>query len=300
MNVIVIKVGKRDNLEIKKAIESIFDMFLPKIPVKISQILIKPNLCYYSDYSTGETTDPIVVDSLIDYIREHINTNSQIYVAESDATAMRTKYVFKALGYEKLAKEKHVNLINLSEMPFTEVKLNGYYLKTFKKPTIFDEADLYINLPKIKLHPLTKISCALKNQYGCNPISYKIQYHPHLDEVIADINSVLKPGINIADGIILKKMSGPFYSNILMASKDPVALDSVVAKFANYNPRKVRHIMLSSKVGIGTLNPSIIGEEITVKLRDKNLSYSLARSTKKLIYQVYKNIMNLLLKIDCF
>ena len=85
-----------------------------------------------------------------------------------------------------------------------------------------------------------------------------------------------------------------------MASKDPVALDSVVAKFANYNPRKVRHIMLSSKVGIGTLNPSIIGEEITVKLRDKNLSYSLARSTKKLIYQVYKNIMNLLLKIDCF
>ena len=38
-----------------------------------------------------------------------------IAIVESDASAMRCKYAFSMLGYEKLAKEKNVRLVNLSE-----------------------------------------------------------------------------------------------------------------------------------------------------------------------------------------
>ncbi len=37
---------------------------------RIDLVVIKPNLCYYWDYSTGETTDPRVVSAVIDWIRQ--------------------------------------------------------------------------------------------------------------------------------------------------------------------------------------------------------------------------------------
>jgi len=300
MSVAVARIEMRDGKEVIKALDKLFDLLNVKIPYNISKIAIKPNLCYYFDYSTGETTDSLLIGALIDYIRDHVNSNVQIFIVESDATAMSTKYVFKVLGYEKLAKEKNVGLVNLSKTPFREVEVNGYYFKTFKKPIIFDDVDFYINVPKIKLHPLTKISCALKNQFGCNPISYKVQYHPHLNEVIADINSILRPSINIADGIIIKREDGPFKYNIIAASIDPVALDSMVATFAQYNPKTVKHLVLSSKLGIGTLSPKIVGEKINVQLRKASLNREIIRKIKKLMYLGYKSTMNFLLKVPLY
>ena len=64
-------------------------------------IIIKPNLCYYWDYTTGQTTDPRVVSSIIDLIREKSTVDVDICIAEADASAMKTKYAFKMLGYEK-------------------------------------------------------------------------------------------------------------------------------------------------------------------------------------------------------
>ncbi|GAH40980.1 unnamed protein product [marine sediment metagenome] len=61
---------------------------------------------YYWDASTGETTDPRIVSSIIDSLRNRFGDNVDICVVESDASAMRTKYAFKVLGYDKLCEEK--------------------------------------------------------------------------------------------------------------------------------------------------------------------------------------------------
>ncbi len=86
-------------------------------------IIIKPNLCYYWDgFTTGQTTDPRIVSGLIDWIKER-NDKANILIAESDASAMKTKYSFKVLGYDKLAREKNIELINLSKGEITEEKV---------------------------------------------------------------------------------------------------------------------------------------------------------------------------------
>ncbi|MEM3393334.1 MAG: hypothetical protein QW487_07590 [Candidatus Bathyarchaeia archaeon] len=59
---------------IKQALELInFDFKL-----KLKKIVIKPNLCYYWDSNTGETTDPELVKALIDLLRSQMDVE-EIY-----------------------------------------------------------------------------------------------------------------------------------------------------------------------------------------------------------------------------
>ena len=98
--------------ELNRSIEKVIDALQFKLNSNINKVVIKPNLAYYWKSATGYTTDPRVIASIIDYIR--VNSNPKIYIAESDATAMKTKYAFRMLDYEKMAERKNVELVNLS------------------------------------------------------------------------------------------------------------------------------------------------------------------------------------------
>ena len=85
-------------------------------PSNLHRVVLKVNLRYYWDSSTGETTDPRIVSAIIDSIRGRFGSNVEILIAEADASAMRVKHAFRMLGYEKLAGEKSVQLVNLSNL----------------------------------------------------------------------------------------------------------------------------------------------------------------------------------------
>ena len=171
----------RDNQinSLKQAILESLDLIDYSFPEETKNVVIKPNMCYYWDYSTGQTTDPKFVAALIDLVREKISPDTDISIVESDASAMKCKHAFKFLGYEKMAEEYHVNLVNLSEVEskLVKVELENQSFK-FMVPKVIKNADLRINVPKIKYLELSKITCALKNIYGCNPCPKKFKYHP--------------------------------------------------------------------------------------------------------------------------
>ncbi|MEM2971680.1 MAG: DUF362 domain-containing protein [Candidatus Bathyarchaeia archaeon] len=219
---------------------------------KAKNIVVKPNMCYYWDWSTGQTTDPVFVAALIDLFREEISPNVEISVVESDASAMKCKYAFKYLGYERLAKEYGVNLVNLSEVEVekTSVKVKGEVFE-FLVPKIVRDADLCVNVPKMKYMSFTKISCALKNIYGCNPYPKKFQYHSKLDEVIVALNKVMLFNLHVLDGLTVCG-SKTLRLGLVMASQDPVATDAVVATIMGVNPKSVVHIKLAEKEGLGS------------------------------------------------
>jgi len=219
-------------------------------------------MCYYYDYSTGQTTDPKFVAAIIDIIRGSLLSDPEISVVESDASAMKCRYAFKMLGYEKMSKEKKVTLVNLTEDQNEEItmKIANQSFK-FSVPQTIKNAHLFINVPKIKYMKPTKISCALKNVYGCNPLEAKFRYHPFLDEVIVGLNKIMKPKLCIIDGIIVR---GRYTKklDLVMASTDSVATDSVAAKIAGLNPKKVHHITLAEKEGLGKTSYRVVGESI--------------------------------------
>jgi uncharacterized protein (DUF362 family) len=80
---------------ITQAIKDSLDLINYKFPENVKSVVIKPNLCYYWDYSTGQTTDPRFVAALINLIRDEISSSVEISIVESDASAMKCKYAFR-------------------------------------------------------------------------------------------------------------------------------------------------------------------------------------------------------------
>lgn len=280
------------NSDITMAIEHSLEMINYEFRKSIRNVIIKPNLCYYWDHSTGQTTDPKFVAILIELIRERIRQDLNISIVESDASAMKCKYAFKFLGYEKLAKSHNVTLVNLSEDKGEKaaVTVQGENFE-FTLPETIKNADLRINVPKIKYMSHTKISCALKNIFGCNPEPKKFKYHPKIDKTIVALNKIMKFNFHILDGLIVVG-SHPTRLGLIMASQDPVALDALAATIAGVNPKTVHHITLANKEGLGNItyvpkgeNPKTFVKKFPKKKRkDKMLAlaYKLAIKTRLL------------------
>jgi len=219
---------------------------------EIKNVVIKPNLCYYWDYTTGQTTDPRFTAALIDAIRKK-TTVKEISLVESDASAMKCKHIFKMMGYDKLAEEYNVKLVNLSEDTCDAVKVTvNNHPFTVKVPKTIRDADLKINVPKIKYTmEEIKITCALKNIFGCNPYPKKFQYHPRLGEVIVAVNKAMKFDLCIIDANTVSGIR-PRRLGLVMASKDPVAIDAAAARIAGVKPRSIKYLQLAQKEGLGT------------------------------------------------
>ncbi|MFH0960921.1 MAG: DUF362 domain-containing protein [Pseudomonadota bacterium] len=221
-------------------------------PRDARNIVIKPNLCYYLDWTTGYTTDPNFVASLATVLRKNISKDMTINVVESDASAMKCKHAFKMLGYEKMAQRWDLNLVNLSDDEFEEVRttVNNSRL-VFKVPSTIRNADLLINVTKMKYsRPSVKMTCALKNIFGCNPYPQKYRYHYKLPEVIVGLNKIMKFHLNIIDGNVVYG-EGTSRLGLVMASRDIVAIDAACAKIMRISPRRIKYLRLAEKENVG-------------------------------------------------
>jgi uncharacterized protein (DUF362 family) len=240
--------------EIKNSISEALDLIDFELKGPVKSVAIKPNLCYYWDAATGYTTDARVVAGVIDYVREKCGFNVNIKVVEADASAMRTKYAFPILGYEKLAEEKKVELFNLSEDSLEEKKVHVNQREiSFKVPQMLLKTDLFINVPKLKIMRATKITCAMKNIFGCIGVPRKVVYHSYLDEAIVGINKILRPHLTIVDGLVALGRF-PVKLGLIMASVDPFSVDWVASQIMGYNPSKVRFLKVAMKEEFGNLN----------------------------------------------
>jgi uncharacterized protein (DUF362 family) len=123
-------------------------------------------------------------------------------------------------------------------------------------------------MAKLKTSSVTKITCALKNQFGCMPFKRKLKYHPFLDEVIVDSNLAVQPDFCIVDGIIA--MGGaqapafgvPVRAETIVAGRDPVAVDTVCAKIMGFNPYVIGHVKKAAASGVGSMRSDEVGEKI--------------------------------------
>lgn len=276
------------NSNIKKAIEESLNLIDYKFQKNIKKVTIKPNMCYYWDYSTGQTTDPKFVAAIIEILREKISPTINISMVESDASAMKCKYAFRKLGYEKLANDYKVKLVNLSEDTYETVRVTAGK-QSFKLmiPETIRKADLKINVPKIKytMEPI-KLTCALKNIFGCNPYPKKYRYHSRLGEAIVAINKAMQFNLCIIDGNIVSGIQ-PRKLGLVMASKDPVAIDVAAAEIAGINPNTIKYLQLAKNEGLG--NTTYIPKGAPINQFKKG--YPRKNIKKKLMSKAYKLVI---------
>jgi uncharacterized protein (DUF362 family) len=290
----LVNVTRYDRLT--EAVEQALRLIHFDLNKKFRKIAIKPNLHNYWKSSAGETTDPEVVEAIIDVCRMN-GSPDKIYLVESDATVMKAKYAFKMLGYEKLARRKNVELVNLCADTLLPIKSNttNPVLQQIKMPETLTKVDLFISVPKLKLHSLTGLTCALKNQFGCIPIKRKIVFHKSLNKAIAFINKAITPDLVLVDGIISKGKT-PKRLNLIMTGCDPVAVDFIAAKIAGLNPKRIKHIIESENLGVGSTNVECVGDDwlqFAKSFPHRGFFYNVSRKSLLQLYGLYLRLLTL-------
>jgi uncharacterized protein (DUF362 family) len=244
-------------------------------------VVIKVNLCDFRLPETGAVTHPNFLGAALNYLRSTFD-DLNITVVESNASTARPDLLIKWLGFESILKKNDANYVNLSKNDTIKKSIAGRYFREMDIPTIIEDADCFISMAKLKTAMLTKITCCLKNQFGCIPFSKKNKFHPKLDDVIVDANLSMKPDFCIVDGIIgMGGTKGPVYGvplnyETVVSGKDPVAVDGVCARILGFNPFFVGHIRKAQESSVGKMKARLRGEslsEITQK-SEYSLMYS--------------------------
>lgn len=236
-----------------------------KLPTEVKKIAIKINLCDFRKRETGAVSDPIVVDALLGCLRR-IFPLSEIFLVENDASSTLVDVLFPYVGFTGIASKHNAKCVNLAHEEWVSKKIDGYYFKEIEIPKILDETNLLITHPKLKTNSLTKITCGLKNMFGCIRTKRKHVYHKNIEEVIVDTNLALRPDYSIVDAILCHEgIWGPAYGvpkrvGLLIGGDDVVAVDALCSKIAGFNPFFVGHIRKASRKGLGSMSFEVNGD----------------------------------------
>ena len=228
---------------------------------KQAAIALKPNLVVPSPSATGATTDPRIADALLTWLRGHGYQNISVmegaWVGESD-----TWEAYEVCGYTELSRKWDVPLIDLKEDTACTVKAGDLSIDVCEKAI---NADFLINLPVLKGHCQTRMTCALKNLKGCIPDREKRRFHRlGLHKPIAALGAILRPHLTLVDGIIgdlsFEEGGTPVRMDRLILGLDPVRIDVYVASLMGYAPEDIPYIPLAESMGAGETGPTTIEE----------------------------------------
>jgi uncharacterized protein (DUF362 family)/NAD-dependent dihydropyrimidine dehydrogenase PreA subunit len=221
-------------------------------------LLLKPNLLAADVPESCVTTHPAVFHAVAELFQDY-----GVIVSYGDSPAMsKPEQVAKTCGIADVAKKLDIPMADFhhgTEIFFREGVQNKKF--TIAKGVL--ESEGIISLPKLKTHGYTKLTGAIKNQFGCIPGLLKGAYHVKLPDVrdfakmLVDLNHYLKPRLFIMDGIMAMEGNGPRGGtpkkmNVLLFSADPVALDATVCRMIGVEPAMIPTVKFGKESGLGT------------------------------------------------
>jgi uncharacterized protein (DUF362 family) len=219
-----------------------------------NSVVIKPNLC--TDRAEQIHTANTSLDVLRAVCQVLLERTSRLTIVESDGARYPAEAAFENNGVYRLADELGIRVLNLSKDELIEMP--DRRLKGFGMARTWLEADAFVTLPVLKTHATTVFTGALKNQWGCIPRYDRILLHKHLHELIAQVNHIRPVTLAIMDGLVGMQGRGPINGypinlNVLLASRDPVALDATAMRLIGLEPATSRHLVESNRLGLGSL-----------------------------------------------
>jgi len=238
------------------------------------RVLLKPNLLSAKSPERAITTHPILVEVVADEVKR---AGAVPFIADSPGGAIRgIKRVWENTGMREMAERNSVELVNLEASGTGEISF-GKYTFYIAKPVL--EADVIINLPKLKTHSLTLLTCAVKNMFGVIPGFRKGEMHKlypkpaEFADMLVHLYKLVTPSLNIVDAVIGMEGNGPsagrpYKLGIIMAGDDAVAIDAVAASIIGFEEGMIdtTRIASSLNLGIGELERiDIVGEKPEVR-----------------------------------
>jgi len=230
-----------------------------KLPQK-GLIILKPNLT--CDDKPPVTTPVEIVEAVYLYCKS-CRPAAEIAIGEGCGKG-DTGEIFDSLGYAALAKKYRIPLIDFNTSKAALLKNpDALQLKQLYLPKIALDAFI-ISIPVLKDHSFTTTTIAMKNMFGLVPAPYykgnwnKSKLHsPSTDKSVVDVCTYKKPDLCIVDAVTALKgmhLAGDKMKfNLILASFDPVAVDTVGSELLGHNPRSIEYLTLADGL-LGNMN----------------------------------------------
>ncbi len=220
------------------------------------QVLIKPNLLMAAAPGRAITTHPSLVRAAVEYVLER---GAIPLVADSPAIGSFARIMDKGGFREALAGTgvvgqpfKETRFVDLGS-PFGKVALAREAL----------DAEVIINLPKLKTHAQLFLTLGVKNLFGTVVGFEKPQWHMKMGSrrelfalLMVRIYEQFKPAFTILDGITALEGDGPGRGGrprevgLMMGSSSAHALDLTVCRLFQLDPDRLPTLKVAREMGL--------------------------------------------------
>lgn len=228
------------------------------------RVLLKLNLLAGTAPDKAVTTHPAVVRAMIGQVQAEgaIPQVGDCSGDEGPPSKARYLNVCRKAGILAVCEEMGAELVHLSAESVEMENLKGRAFKRFVLAKGVIEADVVINLPKLKTHGLTLFTGGVKNNFGCIPGMRKAQMHlraqgaEDFSQMLVDLLLAVRPELTVMDAVVGMDGDGPRNGKAkklgaILASADPVALDAVACQMVGIEPKMVPTTRLAHEQGVG-------------------------------------------------
>jgi uncharacterized protein (DUF362 family) len=245
-----------------------------RLDIRGRNVVIKPNLVEFEPKSSINT-HPLVVHAACEAFRA--KGAASVRIAEGPGHRRNTFDLADAAGYFQVIPRFEDLFVDLNLDEVTRVHPASQFSrleKLYLANTALG-ADLLVSMPKMKTHHWTGATLSMKNLFGVVPSGvYGWPKNPlhwaGIEESIADLHLAFQRQFAIVDGIVGMEGDGPIQgvpkpAGVLVAGRDPVAVDATCCRIMRIDPHKVGYLRLGSQAPASFMAESdirLIGERI--------------------------------------
>jgi len=253
----LIRANSYDLSSLRESLETLLQPMggMAALVKKGDRVLLKPNLLTGSRPGKECVTRPEIVYCVVQMVRE---AGGEPFLGDSPAFGSAIG-VAKANGYLPLIEELKVPIIDFHGRRYETVNEGFNHLLLSKEAM---DADVVINLPKLKSHVQLTMTMGVKNLFGCVPGKMKAWWHMEagkdsaiFGQMLVETARTINPNLTILDGIIAHEGNGPSNGEprelgILAAASDVFALDRAIVFILNVDPLTVPTLAASMRLGL--------------------------------------------------
>lgn len=216
------------------------------------RVVLKPNYVEFDPHGAINTHPRMVEAAVLAFLRLGA---AEVTVAEGAGHRRDTEYLLGASGLDAVLRERRVRFVDLNIDRVAEVKLSTAFtaLGRLWLPRTVLDADLFVSMPKLKLHHWAGVTLSMKNLFGIVPGAIygwpkNVLHQAGIPGSIVDINAALEmPRLAIVDGIVGMEGNGPIQgearaAGVIVIGEDFPAVDATAARLMGVEPERVDHL----------------------------------------------------------
>jgi len=221
------------------------------------RVLLKPNLLVGAAPQKAIVTHPAFVRAGAILAKE---AGGDVTLGDSPSLAPLGKCLTES-GYDPFMRELGIKAVPFEQVRRISTGPGGLGYIEIAVPPL--EADLVINLPKLKTHAQMHLTLAVKNLFGCVAGRRKTELHlkadrhyAHFGRTLVEIAKAVSPGLTIVDGVLAMEGNGPRtgkprHLGVIIAGTDCAAIDTVICEMLSLNPDLLYTHKAAKEIGWG-------------------------------------------------